>query len=322
MKSNYTLQKNLSFILIIFLGLNYIIFLFLAGLKIMPGFLMQLLIIFSVLKDHLSIKILFSSLDIYINFLAGIFIIIFWLKFIYAIYQSIGSVFKTNRYINSFITIPKRSYNILSSSEYLAFTAGLLKPQIYLSQAVFNHLTKNELESVRQHEFYHQLSFDPGRNQLVKLIVEIFIILPCKKQLLENYLVLTELSADFYSQSQTKSIKALASALNKMLAVTNNLNTLNLSTFALNNNRIKVLTGQEVFKTRYYLTFLFIISAGIIFNTILISNANIFMQCEHIAECARAIFSSTANISLKDNVLCISSNYQVINYHCMKITGS
>lgn len=314
-------QKNISFLLLAFLGLNYLAFLIVFTLKALPAFLMQLILLLNVLKNQSGLQQLLSTMDLYIGFIAGIVVTFLWFKFCISIYKSIIGYYKTRRVLKNLNCYFIDEVNVVNTNDEFVFTSGLLNPQIYSSQKLLENLTEQEYSVVIAHEKYHKKSFDPLKKFMLNMIYSTLPYFPGKKTVFENYDVLTELCADNYAESISKSRKPIVSALSKMVEFNFN-NMANISAFNLKSDRIKILVGKELFKTKSFFMALFAIITFTFFNTVLIKNTDVFMQCQHIVECFQALFSESGKISSQDKEVCLSSDNLTSKYHCMKFTES
>lgn len=102
-------------------------------------------------------------------------------------------------------------YVCLDTAIPLAFTAGILKPQVYLSKGLKELFTRAELECILAHETAHQRRFDPLQKWLFSL-VSAYYPGALRKQLRQSF----ELASELYADSQAgKKVGALnvASAL-------------------------------------------------------------------------------------------------------------
>lgn len=93
-----------------------------------------------------------------------------------------------------------------------AFTAGLLRPRLYLSSEALRAET-TELAAVIEHEFYHCYRHDPLRLLLVQVLSDAFFFLPAIRRLSDRYSQLAELAADDAAVAKGASRGTIASAL-------------------------------------------------------------------------------------------------------------
>lgn len=98
----------------------------------------------------------------------------------------------------------------------LAFTAGFLKPRVFLSTKLVDILDEKELRAVILHEAHHQRSKDPLKGQVVSFISDFLFFLPVSRFLKKTYHLTSELTADSYSVSSQANPLDLASSLLKV----------------------------------------------------------------------------------------------------------
>ncbi len=96
-----------------------------------------------------------------------------------------------------------------------AFCAGLLRPQVYVSQGLLSLLTPWELEAVLRHEAHHLRRRDPLRLFFLGLAQRLAAPLPVARALLDRVRVEIELAADRAALQQVP-VEVLASALIKV----------------------------------------------------------------------------------------------------------
>jgi len=83
----------------------------------------------------------------------------------------------------------------------LAFTAGFLKPRVFLSTRLVDILDEKELRAVILHESHHQRSKDPLKGLVVSFISDLLFFLPVSRFLHKTYHLTSEMTADAYSVS-------------------------------------------------------------------------------------------------------------------------
>jgi hypothetical protein len=94
-----------------------------------------------------------------------------------------------------------------------AFSAGLLKPRLYLSSGALHHIETAELAAVIEHEVHHCDRRDPLRLLIVHLLSESLFFLPAMHRLSQRYRTLAELAADDAAVSMGSCPGTLAAAL-------------------------------------------------------------------------------------------------------------
>lgn len=291
MKSNYHLQKRLSFLIIVFIGINYLVLLAISTVKVLPGFLMQLIFLIDSLKFGRNLSELLRQESFYLNLAAGLITLLLISISIRALIKSFINVLKTRRFINTLSILDVQDGYIYIENDFNhAFTAGLFSPQIYLSDKLLENLTEKEINAVKEHEKFHKETFDPLMKIIADYVKSALPYFPYKKHLFDSYEVLVELSADSYAEKKLSTKKHVVTALNKMIDLSNYNKHLNFSSFSLKNERIPILVETKIFKTKSYFLFFSFVLFAVMFNTYLISSTNIFLECQHIVECVNALF--------------------------------
>lgn len=97
-----------------------------------------------------------------------------------------------------------------------AFTAGLLRPRIYLSTGLIQLMTPEELKGVLLHEQYHCIRRDPLKMLLMSFLQHLFFFLPISRVLKGVFADAKEQAADAYAASHGGCPLELASALTKL----------------------------------------------------------------------------------------------------------
>ena len=106
---------------------------------------------------------------------------------------------------------------LLDSDDYISFCTGFLSPRIYVSKAIVESLTAEELEALLLHERYHLTNRDPLRILLGELIVSGLFFVPVLRDLFKRYLVKKEIAADQYAIQYQGNRLGIARTLNKLL---------------------------------------------------------------------------------------------------------
>lgn len=78
----------------------------------------------------------------------------------------------------------------------VAFCAGLIRPEIFVSRGAQRDMSPEVLSVVLAHEEQHRKSRDPLRKAATKTLAESFFFLPVIGQVGQKYLALTEIRAD------------------------------------------------------------------------------------------------------------------------------
>jgi BlaR1 peptidase M56 len=94
-----------------------------------------------------------------------------------------------------------------------AFSAGLLKPRVYLSSGALQTLQPGELAAVTEHEFHHCERRDPLRMLIVHVLSDALFFLPVMRRMRERYRTLAELAADEAAVSKGACPGTLAAAM-------------------------------------------------------------------------------------------------------------
>ena len=85
---------------------------------------------------------------------------------------------------------------VIADERSMAFCAGLLRPQVYVSRGALESLTQRELEAVLAHEAHHARFRDPLRIFFARVLSEALFFLPALRKLSDRYAALAELAAD------------------------------------------------------------------------------------------------------------------------------
>lgn len=321
MKNNYHLQKNLSFLIIVLIGINYLALLAISTVRILPGFLMQLIFLIDSLRFGRDLSELIKQESFYLNLISGLIVISLILLAIRTFLKSVLNMIKTNRYINTLTILDIQDEYVYIENDFThAFTAGLFRPKIYISDQLLENLTEKEINAVKEHEQFHRRTFDPLMKIIADYVRSTLPYFPFKKHLFDSYEVLVELSADAFAEKKLSTKKYVVTALNKMMDLENYNKHLNFSSFSLKNERIPILVETKVFKTKSYFMFFTFVLFAVMFNTYLISNTNIFLECQHIVECVNALFSQASSATFDHDQICMISDNFSDSYHCISYT--
>ena len=98
----------------------------------------------------------------------------------------------------------------------LAFTAGFLKPRVFLSTKLVDILDEKELRAVILHESHHRKAKDPLKGLVVSFLSDFLFFLPVSRFLHKAYHLTSEMTADAYSVSSQANPLDLASSLLKV----------------------------------------------------------------------------------------------------------
>lgn len=107
---------------------------------------------------------------------------------------------------------------VVAHAGHPAFTAGLLRPRIYISHAVQQTLSAAELRAVFRHEFHHHMRRDPLRFAALRFAAKTLFWLPLIGLLAEDLMEESEIVADDFAASSVDGSDPLdvASALVKL----------------------------------------------------------------------------------------------------------
>jgi Peptidase family M48 len=105
---------------------------------------------------------------------------------------------------------------VLRSSRQGAFCAGVLRPRVVITTALLDSLDHDECHAVVAHELSHARSRGPLKLALGRLAVRALFWVPVLRDLVDRYLLLSELAADREAVTET-SRAALAGALSQVL---------------------------------------------------------------------------------------------------------
>lgn len=95
----------------------------------------------------------------------------------------------------------------------LAYTAGLLRPRIWISTALTAGVAPDELDAVLWHERAHVASYDPLRVLVARVISRFFILVPWISVRATRFEVAKELDADRAAVRAQRGAASLAGAL-------------------------------------------------------------------------------------------------------------
>lgn len=106
----------------------------------------------------------------------------------------------TRRYLRSFERVEMLSgrppVQVVADGAPIAFCAGLLRPQVYISTGALERLDRRELRAVLAHEAHHASCRDPLRLLLIRAVGDGLFFLPALRRMSRHYATATELAAD------------------------------------------------------------------------------------------------------------------------------
>ncbi len=107
-----------------------------------------------------------------------------------------GRRVKALRRVSEPIVASGVSCRMYEDSRPLAFCAGLLRPEVYVSRAAVEEMSPDVLRVVMAHEEHHRVNRDPLRRAIARTLAEGFFFLPVLGQVGQKYLALSEIRAD------------------------------------------------------------------------------------------------------------------------------
>ncbi|MGD6892194.1 M56 family metallopeptidase [Bacillus mobilis] len=156
---------------------------------------------------------------------------------------------KLQKVLIPFIRKGKQIY-ILPTAEVAAFTIGLFRPKVVMSEGMLQTFSDEEMDAIIFHEEYHQTNRDPLKLFCFTLLAEGMVYIPILKGLLQRYHVYQELAADKYAMRKMKSKFELGSALLKIIKIKTMKNRCVTASFAKTaiNLRIEQVLNEKVVK--------------------------------------------------------------------------
>ena len=102
------------------------------------------------------------------------------------------SIVKSTKVLIPFIRKGKQIY-ILPTAE-VAFTIGLFRPKVVMSEGLLQTFSDEEIDAIIFHEEYHQNNWDPLKLFCFTLLAEGMMYIPILKELLQRYHTYQELA--------------------------------------------------------------------------------------------------------------------------------
>ncbi len=308
----FNIISDVYFILISILGLSYIGFVIIAGQKIVPAFLMQIIFLIDAIKSNHFFEFISSNLFL-INSVAGMI----WMFLFFKIIKSGINSFKRQRITNNWLKKinSKKNENlyIFKSKEKLIFTAGFLNPKIFLSNVLDKTHTKQEMMAMIEHESNHKENFHPAKLIIIDFINKAIVGFPFKKWLFENYRIVIEIASDTKAENKIMDKKPIISALIKF---NNNSNSaFNINGFNSQSERIKILLGKKKLSIKLPVIYLSFIFTLLFTSNSLITNNNIFFECKHLIDCVKEIVTNNDKHLLEKFK---ETNEIIPSSHCQK----
>lgn len=105
------------------------------------------------------------------------------------------------------------SLRVFEDGAPIAYTAGLLRPRIWISTALVGTVIDDELDAILWHEREHLLRYDPLRVFAARVITSLFFLVPIIRVQAQRFEVAKELDADRAALRAQRGPAALAGAL-------------------------------------------------------------------------------------------------------------
>lgn len=90
--------------------------------------------------------------------------------------------------------LEKENKYILPTAEVAAFTIGLFRPKVVMSEGLLQTFSDEEIDAIIFHEEYHQNNWDPLKLFCFTLLAEGMMYIPILKELLQRYHTYQELA--------------------------------------------------------------------------------------------------------------------------------
>jgi len=294
---------NSIFVVYLISGLAYLVLLFLLSTKVLPGFLMQLLfLIDEALRGFQSGISLLTNRDFVQTIFFG-FLTLTLLSVVFrGILTSLRQYFFSARLIKNLKPVATSKHIItFKSAVYGVFTAGLLHPQVYLSDSLKSFLSKKQLQAVLLHEFSHRRDHDPLRGYLVALINNILPRFPLKQRLWSLYQTTVELKSDARAASVLGEKRPIIEALYAIIMHNNQRCAKQFAGayFSDMPERIPILVGDRKFN---YQGAMILASAFMILFLSLpaFTLTQKFYDCEHLVNCVQILVNNLKAHSSED----------------------
>lgn len=137
---------------------------------------------------------------------------------------------------------------VIAAEAPMCFSAGFIRPSIYVSTGTLNLLNRQELTAVMAHERYHLAKKDPARSAILRALSRSLFFLPIMKSLEARHAIAKEVAADAEALRHAGGKLALAGALYK-LSATHSTGMAGLAFFAERSHlavRISAIEGKRL----------------------------------------------------------------------------
>lgn len=306
-KNKYQNHQIVFNILTYLLWCAYFVTLLLATMKLLSGIVVHIVHSLEAIHNYLPIDNLLSPLQ-FLTYLVSISVVSYlWAK----MFKASTQLFKTIRVTNGFLENKQAFYSndlnvyVVKTNKLLAFTSGILRCKIFISEGTINALEKEELNAVILHELYHMKNFDPLKNILNQFMELSTPWFPYKRQLCQNYITISELSADTFASESMNSNSFLLKALDKLIDLTNP-TSFNIATFVPRLERIPILTGNTNFSFRNNHLLLIFSFCIISYLGIALNSYNPAQKCDDFNQCVTSLFTRKHELNPDASLSCIS----------------
>lgn len=307
------LVSDIYWYLILLSGILYSWFLILAAGKILPAMTMQVIFLLDALKFDNSIVGLVTSRLFLVNVVPGMLLLVLMVKYVKVMVGSVGNWLITQRAINN-LAIEGVGVNYIwfRSKELAIFTAGFVRPRVYISSAVFGVHTQEEVRVMIEHEINHKNNHHPVKIWIANFVRSILLPIPGKNWLIDNYLTLVEVASDRFAEEKVNNKRPLVSALLKFQS---QYFAPGVSYFNSQSERIKILVGQKRQQLRIPMAYYSLLLVMIFTGTVLVKNTNMFYDCQHLLECVKLLITPDSQplVTLVNPV----SNVFLTSDHCL-----
>lgn len=308
MKRNKYQNHQIVFnILTYILWCVYFVTLLLATIKLLSGIVVHIVHSLEAIYNYLPIDNLWSPLP-FLTYLVSICAVSYlWAKMFKASTQLYKTIRSTNKFLENKQVFYSNDLNVyvVKTNKLLAFTSGILRYKIFISEGTINILKKEELDAVILHELYHVRNLDPLKNILNQFMEQSTPWFPYKKQLYQNYVAISELSADTFASENMNSNSSLLKALDKLIDLTNP-TSLNIASFLPQIERIPILTGNTTFSFRNNHLLLIFSICIISYFGIALNSYNPAEKCDDFNQCVTSLFSKSHTLKSDTQLSCIS----------------